>query len=205
MIGLESIIIGFAPRSSVENVILCVCWQLGCTVEVHTRSLILWQIPLHSCSSLYLSHPQPLLFPFFFIRFSKTHFNWHSGESSRLVTQVQVLIALWCNVIRPLMARPQTPFCPLHRADESKEVSNCFWLSRVPHPKYVEISQTHSEHSLFNEIASCLCRRDNRGLMALAFYQSILNVSMLRGLWEQPVFHLDEKIGPYSFKEKSSS
>lgn len=28
MIGLESIIIGFAPRSSVENVIVCVCWQL---------------------------------------------------------------------------------------------------------------------------------------------------------------------------------
>lgn len=35
VIGLESIIMGFAPRSSVENVILRICWQLE-----HTHGLI---------------------------------------------------------------------------------------------------------------------------------------------------------------------
>lgn len=73
MIGLESIIIGFAPRSSVENVILCVCWQLGNTVEteqVHTHT---HRLDKYSYTVAPSNSPTPpTSCSFFFVRLSET-------------------------------------------------------------------------------------------------------------------------------------
>ena len=129
----------------------------------------------------------------------KTHFSRHRIESSELVTQIQVLIALWCNATRPLV-----PATTKHRsalcAERMKEgeVSNCFWLSRAPHPQVCGYfaDPLGARAFFFNEIASCLCQagqtEDSRWIK-LAFYQSIPSILMLGG--SVGAFHLAKTIG----------
>lgn len=149
---------------------------------------------IHTLSYSTTNTPQS---PRFFLGLSKTHFNLDHVESSQLVTQAQVLIVLWCNITRPLTPQPQTPLGPLHGADETKEVSNCFdfpeyrtpnkWKFRRPTRRIVFLMR-------LPPVYADGITEDSR-LMALAFSQSILSASMLGGLWAQPVFNLAKKTG----------
>lgn len=130
--------ITWSAWGSMWDAILFMCWQLWESAASSARHLI-----------PHVLNPNTLSL-FLFLLHSETHLGRHRTESLQLPTQIWVLIALWCNSIRPLMPLPQTPFRPLLRADESEEVGNCFWLSRVPHPPSIwTICRPRSEHRVF--------------------------------------------------------
>lgn len=113
VIGLESIIIRFAPR---RRDMVCL---LAARIHHRRRAVSLYNkrsCTIAPANSLTPPPPSTCSAPFL-LCLSKIHFNLHSVQSSRLVIRVQVLIALWCNVIHPLYSTATNTVLPSPRSE----------------------------------------------------------------------------------------